>query len=155
MRNLAGHSIPMKFTRYIQLLFVVLVSVLTGCSTVEPGKRYGNIPLESLKSAYIVLAPSTDHKLAEYIHEALEAHQVTSSMGPPDKIPADVSFFVTYEDHWRWDMAMYLNSLDVRFCDITNRQTFATGAFRQGAFHSFPNPRKKTVEVVESIYKAK
>jgi hypothetical protein len=137
------------------LLWLLLAMVVSGCSTIEPGKRYGSVPLESMKTAFVVIRPDYDPKIGAHIQEALTQHGVTSQAGPLTNKPKDVAFFVEYEDHWRWDLAMYLFSLDVRFFDNTTGQMFASGSFRQGAFHSFPDAKAKTLEVVESIYKAK
>jgi len=80
---------------------------------------------------------------------------VTASKGTLDAKPKDVAFFVEYEDHWRWDLAMYLLSLDIRFKDNASNEVIGRGAFRQGGFHSFPSEREKAIAVVDSIYNAK
>ena len=139
----------------IPLQWLLLALVISGCSTVEPGKRYGNAPLDSMKTAFVVLRPEYDAKIGANIQEALVQHGVAAKAGPLQEKPKDVAFFVEYEDHWRWDLAMYLFSLDIRFHDSTSGQIFASGAFRQGVFHDFPIARQKTFEVVESIYRAR
>lgn len=128
---------------------------MAGCSTVEPGKRFGSVPLDSLKTAYVVTRSDYDPKIGSNIQEALTQRGVTTTIGPLQAKPNAVDFYVEYEDHWRWDLAMYLYSLDIRFVENTSGQVFGTGAFRQGVFHDFPNARTKTFEVIESIYKAK
>src|SRR5262245_60742578 len=137
------------------LLWLLLAMVVSGCSTVQPGNYYGSVPLESMKTAYVVIRPDYDPKIGANIQEALTQHGVTSRAGPRVQKPNDVDFFVEYEDHWRWDLAMYLFSLDIRFFENTTGKLIGIGAFRQGAFHSFPDAKAKTLEVVESIYKAK
>jgi hypothetical protein len=139
----------------IPLLCLLLGLIISGCSTVEPGKRYGSTPLDSMKTAFVVIKKDYDPKIGANINEALTRHGVTSSIGSFSEKPKNVAFYVEYEDHWRWDMAMYLFSLDIRFTDNTTGQLIGSGAFRQGWFHSFPDAKLKTFEVVESIYKAK
>jgi hypothetical protein len=138
-------------------LFVLAMAAtfISGCSTVEPGHYAGGIPLESLKTAYVVIAPDFDPKIGANIQEALTQHGVTAQVGSLAQKPKDAAFYVEYEDHWRWDLAMYLYSLDIRFKDNTTGTIIGSGSFRQGAFHDFPNPREKTFEVVDSIYNAK
>jgi hypothetical protein len=136
-------------------LFLGLIAMVSGCSTVQPGQYHASTSLQSLKTAYVVTRPDYDPKIGENIQEALSKHGVTTQTGPLQAKPKDVAFYVEYEDHWRWDLAMYLFSLDVRFVDNGSAQVIGTGAFRQGLFHDFPNPREKTLAVVESIYNAK
>jgi len=138
------------------LLWVFLAVVVSGCSTVEPGRRYGGASLESMKTAFVVIRPDYDPKIGVNIQEALLIqHGVTAQAGRLQEKPKDVAFYVEYEDHWRWDLAMYLLSLDIRFIDNTTGQLIGSGAFRQGGFHDFSNAREKTFEVIDSIYKAK
>ena len=136
-------------------LWLLLALVISGCSTVEPGKRYGSAPLESMKTAFVVIRPDYDPKIGANIQDALTRHGVSSLAGPLQEKPKDVAFYVEYEDHWRWDLAMFLLSLDIRFLDNTTGQLIGSGSFKQGTFHSFPDAREKTSEVVESIYRAK
>jgi len=134
---------------------VFIATFISGCSSVEPAKHMGNIPVESLKSAYVVLAPGADTTIAEFIQVGLAHHDLTVSVGALRNKPKDVAFYVNYQDHWKWDLTMYLDSLDVQFIDNSNDQVIASGSFRQGLFHNFPDPRTTTFEVIDSIYNTK
>ena len=131
---------------------LVVVIFLTGCSSVGPAQHFGAIPVESLKSAYVVVAPSGNPNIAEDIVIALGQHGVKVSTGAVQDKPKDVAFFVNYKEHWDWDVTMYLESLDVEFMDNATGQIIASSKFRQGWLHTFPDPRDKTIEVVNSIY---
>ena len=87
------------------ILFAIFVS---GCSTVEPAKHYGNAPLESLKSAYVVFAKNTT--IGGYIAADLARRNIKVSLGALKDKPKDVAFYVVYADHWNWDVAVYLDS---------------------------------------------
>ena len=142
--------------KIIPLLGLLFALVVSGCSTVEPGKRYGSASLESMKTAFVVIRPDYDPKIGAHIHEALTTkHGVSVATGSLQDKPKDVAFYVEYEDHWRWDLAMYLHSLDIRFINNLSGEVIGMGSFRQGFVHDFPDAREKTLEVVKSIYKAK
>ena len=48
---------------------------------------------------------------------------------------------------------MFLASLDIRFVDNATGDVIAIGTFRQSTFfHTFPDARKKTFEVIDAIY---
>ncbi len=69
--------------------------------------------------------------------------------------PKEVGFYVIYTDHWNWDLAVYLDSLDVQFIDNSNGQIIASGSFKNSKiFESWPNPRTKTFEVIDSMFGA-
>jgi hypothetical protein len=89
-------------------------------------------------------------------YRSLARRGVKVSIGPLRDKPQDVACYVVYTDHWNWDLAMYLDSLDVQFFDNSTGQMIASGSFRNSqVMESFPNPRKKTFEVVDSIYNSK
>lgn len=135
-------------------LSAVIVVFISGCSTVEPAVHYGKTPLSNYKSAYVAFA--TDTTIGEYIEADLARRGVKVSIGPLRDKPQDVACYVVYTDHWNWDLAMYLDSLDVQFFDNSTGQMIASGSFRNSQImESFPNPRKKTFEVVDSIYNSK
>jgi len=135
-------------------LAILTAALVSGCSSVK-ARHYGTVPLESLKTACVILAPKGNPHVAEYIDVALAHHNVKTRVVPMEDKPADAEFYVTYTEHWNWDVTVYLQSLDVQFLDNKTAQVIATGSFRQGFFHSFPDPRTKTFEVVDDIYNAK
>jgi hypothetical protein len=128
---------------------------ISGCSTVEKGKRYDNTSLDSLKTAYVVLVPDADRTVGMHIQEALAERGIEVTAGNAQDKPKDVGFYVTYMDHRQWDMGMYLDSLDIQFMDGTTGRLLASGSFRNSLLHSFPNTRLKTFQVIDSMYKAK
>jgi hypothetical protein len=126
----------------------------SGCSTVEPAQHFGNVPLESYKSAYVVF--SKDTTIGGYIAADLAQRGIKASVGTLQDEPKDVGFYVTYVDHWNWDVAVYLDSLEVQFIDNSNGQIVASGFFRNSkVLESWPNPRTKTFEVIDSMFGAK
>jgi hypothetical protein len=137
------------------LAIASLLALVSGCSTVQPGKRYGDVRLESLKTAYVVRHAKSSRDIDTYIQEALAEHGVKASRGPMEAKPKDVGFYVEYVDRWQWDLTMYLWSLDIRFEDNATGELIASGSFRQRFPHSFPDPQKKVSEVIEQIYRPK
>jgi hypothetical protein len=142
-------------TRALFLAIASLIALVSGCSTVNPGKQYGGVRLESLKTAYIVRHAKSSRDIDTYIQDALAERGVKASRGPMEAKPKDVDFYVEYVDHWKWDLSMYLWSLDIRFADNATGGLIASGSFKQGLLHSFPDPQKKVAEVIEQIYHPK
>lgn len=148
-----GSIFLMKNKLLVGLSFLAVL--ISGCSTVEKGKRYGTTELASLKTAYVVFAPDADRKVGMHIQEALADRGIEVTAGTMQEKPKGVGFYVNYMDHRQCDMGMYLDSLDIQFLDGATGKLIASGAFRNSWLHSFPNTRRKTFEVIDSMYKAR
>jgi hypothetical protein len=139
--------------RLSALLPCILVLSACGCSTVKTAKHYGNVDLDLLKTAYVIWSPNSDRTIESYAKAGLEAHGVKVTAGPREQKPSDVAFYVECEPQWWWDLWMYLSRLDIRFVDNSNGQVFAIGAFENSWFHSYPDSKSKTIEVINSMYR--
>ena len=133
----------------------VILFVLAGCSTLEPGKRHSNINLQELKRGYIVTPPNYNLTVSRYIGEALIPRGVSIRAGAGETLPPDLDFLITYEDKWTWDLKMYLESLEIKFLNPTNREVLASGSYHQGVFHGYPDLQQTVEDVIQSIYSAK
>ncbi|HEV2695148.1 MAG TPA: hypothetical protein VG347_19800 [Verrucomicrobiae bacterium] len=132
---------------------LALAMGVNGCSTVTSAQHFGDAKLDSYKSAYVVIAPSGNPNIAGYIVTGLAHHNLKVNSGALKDKPAEVGFYVTYQEHWNWDLAVYLDTLDVQFMDNTNNQLIANGSFRNNKFfETQPDPRDKTIEVVDGIF---
>jgi hypothetical protein len=134
---------------------IVFLSMIQGCASVEPGQRYAGRSVGSLKSAYVVEADNTDHTIGTYIQGELATRNVQATIGPLSAKPAHVEFYVTYSEHWQWDLTMYLSSLDIQFLDNRTGQLIANGAFKNSLLHTYPDLGDTTRQVIDSIYNAK
>ena len=140
----------------MRLFATAILFGLTGCSSVVDAKRHKNVQLESLKKAYVVRDPNSTHGCEEAAHEALTQRGVTVTYGFFQEKPKDVDFYVVVLDHWQWDVAMFLSSLDISFKDNATDDLIATGWFKQSTFfHTFPDQRMKTFEIIDAIYRGK
>jgi|KBSMisStandDraft_5_1062788.scaffolds.fasta_scaffold1204467_1 hypothetical protein len=140
-----------------QISLVLLALCFSGCSSVVESKHYSRrVPLESMKSAYIVHDPDSTLGCANAAQEALTTRGLTVTSGFIKDKPADVDFYVEVVDRWQWDVAMFLASLNIRFVDNHTGDLIAEGTFHQSHFfHTFPDQRLKTIEVIDSIYNNK
>jgi hypothetical protein len=141
--------------RIVKPVFLVLLALcFSGCSSVVESKHYSKYAqLESMKRAYVVHDPSSTLGCANAAEEALAARGLKVTSGYIKDKPADTDFYVEVVDRWQWDVAMFLASLDIRFVDNATGDLIAEGIFRQSTFfHTFPDQKQKTFEVISSIY---
>ena len=136
------------------VVLVLLAFCFAGCSSVVESKHYSKaFRLASMKKAYVVHDPGSTYGCANAAEEALTKRGLTVTSGSIQDKPADADFYVEVIDRWQWDVAMFLASLDIRFVDNATGDLMAIGTFRQSTFfHTFPDQREKTFEVIDSIY---
>ncbi|HEX7653837.1 MAG TPA: hypothetical protein VF607_10040, partial [Verrucomicrobiae bacterium] len=123
------------------------------CSTVTEGRQLTKTDLNTLKSGYVVVAKRGNTTIAGYILADLAQRDIRVTSGDLMDKPADVDFYVTYQEHWNWDVAVYLDTLDIQFYDNKTGVMLAAGSFRNNKImEQFPNPRDKTKEVVDCAF---
>src|SRR4026209_1910343 len=83
---------------------LALLLAVSGCATVNPGVRFGNIQLDSLKSSYVVRHANSTRDIDLFIQESLVERGVVATSGPVENKPSDVDFYVEYVDRWSWDV---------------------------------------------------
>ena len=121
------------------LLLVLMVAVFAGCSTTQE----------------VTLAKSTNNKIIVTVSQVvdegnspqmdtnLEAALVKEGLTVRPKLPAgtarskDVDALVSYVDVWRWDIVMYLRSLNVRLRDAETGDLIAMAQWTESPFHQF------------------
>ena len=103
----------------------------------------------------MVREPKSTPGCEEAAREALMGRGLTVTYGVLQDKPKEVDFYVELVDRWQWDVAMFLASLDIEFKDNATGELIARGWFKQSTFfHTFPDQRKKTFEVIDAIYNA-
>lgn len=139
-----------KYLSFIPLAAVVALSA--SCSFVKEGRVNQPAIVSKAKSAYVVRHENSTRDIDKYLESALADKGLRVTSGPISAKPAGADIYVEYVDRWKWDMAMYLWSLDVFVRNNRNGELVATGNFHQGFPHSFPNPEQKSKEVVDTIF---
>jgi len=65
---------------------------------------------------------------------------------------ADTDLIVSYSDVWRWDIVMYLKSLQINFVDGPSGTILATGRWENSAFHGFQDHAAVTRGVIAEMF---
>jgi hypothetical protein len=138
--------------KILSLLLAVSALAFTGCSTVNPATTQLNSKLSSMKSAYVITHGGTSADMDLHLQEALVKRGLTVKAGPEESKAADVDFYASYTDTWRWDLTMYLKELHIAFYDAKSGALLASGSFNNSFLHSFPNPADKVRDVIATMY---
>ena len=126
------------------------ILLVGGCATrssvvVNPG-----VSLQA-KSAYVVLHGGNSGDMDVHIQRELMAHGLVVKAGPELRQP-DTDIIVRYSDDWRWDMAMYLRSLDVQVYSVSTGELVASGSWKNSALHGFHSEEGVVKDVIDQIF---
>ena len=127
---------------YRQLLSALLVSILASCSSVSTSLGRGS--LAPPRAVSVVAKPDASGDAR--VRAALEAGLVQRGLtGGKSRVT------VEFDDTWRWDMAMYLSVLNLRFMDSATGQLFGTASWRQTGLHVFPAPESAAAALFKTM----
>ena len=138
-----------KIASVLVLALLALLSV--GCATssnvvVNPGSA------QKIHSAYVVLNEGKSSDMDAHIQRELMSHNIQVTAGPEMRQPsADVT--VRYSDNWRWDVTMYLRSLDIQVYDSATGTLRASGSWKNSALHGYHGAAGVVKEVVDEIFR--
>lgn len=116
--------------RIVQAVFMTaVIYLISGCSTMQEVTLEQNSVTRSIKSVSQVAAEGNSADMDANLKAAVAKEGLT--FGPKleegTKTSKDSDALVSYEDVWRWDMAMYLKKLTVRLYDAESGDLIAVG----------------------------
>ncbi|MDB6171649.1 MAG: hypothetical protein JWL59_960 [Chthoniobacteraceae bacterium] len=119
----------------INRFLLSFVLMFSGCALSHTGSgvRGSLAPGQSVQ----IVATSDDHDPG--IKNAISSELAQRSIGTVEQ-KAQGALSLTYYDDWKWDLVMYLWTLDLKLSDATGRP-LATANFHHKGLHSFPNNR--------------
>jgi hypothetical protein len=136
-------------------LFVFLLAFVAGaCSTVRTPEIMDASRFRGIRTAYVVKDERSKKGIEVALQTALAKRGIRARYGRLEYKPTDADIYLTFVDHWRWDVTMYLKSLDVSIYNNRTDELIGSGSFRNSFLHSFPDPVEKVQEVVDSIFEA-
>ena len=103
--------------KWLPWLGVLIFTVtLSACAT----SNFAQAPdadLHKLKTFYVVHLPVDKHGIEKLISDRLTALGYESAYGDAQTPPSRVDAIITYQDHWMWDITMYMIKLDIQVHD--------------------------------------
>jgi hypothetical protein len=125
--------------RLLRIGLLLPMLILTACAT-NSATKAPDADLSKLKTFYVVRLPEDTRGIEKLISARLVTmgHQSTSGDAPKPDAPVDA--IVTYQDHWMWDITMYMIKLDIQIRDGTSGAVLAKGEVRR------PSLQRKAAE---------
>lgn len=132
----------MKYLGTVFLSFIVLA--LTGCAASQTVTLASVNPPKELHSAALVSQADNNSDMNSDITQQLQASGITVKVPVAEgtRKDPDVDMLVAYSDKWRWDIVMYLKSIDMNIFDAKSGNLLVTGRWENSMFHGFQDSKK-------------
>ena len=132
---------------------LVMVAFASGCATsqnVNLAQVSGSRPIST-----VAMAPSEGNSAD--MDAAIKAALLNQGLTAKPPLPAgtrksaDVDVIVSYQDQWRWDLAMYLRWVNIEMYDSETGNLLATARWDNSAFHGFQDYKTVVKGLVDDM----
>ena len=131
---------------------LALALLATGCATTmnvvvnpsEEGKSYS--------TAFVVTHGGKSVDMDTSFTGALQKHGLKVLQGETKPANGAADMVVVYDDTWRWDLAMYLLSLNVQFYDGKTGSLLAESQWHNSPAHGFPKEDDVVNQVINGTF---
>jgi hypothetical protein len=134
--------------------FVVSV-LLVGCSTTSNVMVGNPDQIKPIHTVAFVPQGGNSSDMDGYIQRDLRSRgiDVRATAAPGTRKMADVDAVVGYSDTWRWDLVMYLKSLDLDIFDADSGSLLVSGHWENSALHGFQDPAGVVKQVMDEMFR--
>lgn len=130
--KLTSNLCPKMFGLWV----ILLISGCTATSNVVFNPAEAG---HSFASAYLVTHGGKSADMDSAFRKALMQHGLKVSEGETDPQSKSTDLVVKYDDTWRWDLSMYLLSLNVQIYDGKTGALVAESDWHNSPAHTWPN----------------
>jgi hypothetical protein len=123
--------------------------VLAGCATSSGVIVNHSAPKVVYKTAYVIAHGGSGSDMDALVQKELLRHGLDVTSGADSTGPEGAQLMVKYADDWRWDLKMYLRSLDVMAFDAKTHVLLATASWKNSAVHGFYDEEKAVTKLVD------
>jgi hypothetical protein len=137
--------------RYLSASVLALTfALLSGCSTTQEIVLAKANPVKRVAVVAQSLEEDNSPQMNGNLEAALQKDGITLKTTLPagTRKSADVDAIVSYTDVWRWDLVMYLKTLNVRLYDAETGDLLVTGQWNDSVMHGFRDAKVVMAGVV-------
>ena len=129
------------------------LAFLSGCSTSQNVLVSSSGTHFPMTKACVTTHGGNSADMDARIEHGLQAHGVVV-MTPPacNRNTEGVDMTVSYDDHWWWDVVMYLKSVDIQFYAAPGGQLIANGHWNNSPMHQFPSTDGVVSGLVDDMF---
>jgi hypothetical protein len=105
--------------------WLIISTLLLGCVNNKVQIKHPSANLSQIKHVYVKKHTLDRHGINQLICDRLNEMGIDASTG--GKQLDNIDTILTYTDHWRWDITMYMLSLDIKLSDPDTGFPLASG----------------------------
>jgi hypothetical protein len=124
--------------------------MLFGCAASSGVLVNPNATRADYRSVYIVVHGDNSADMDANLQREFLRHGFSVTAGPDGGAAPGTQLIAKYADDWKWDMAMYLHSLDVMVFDGKTNLLLASGSWKNSTLHGFYSSEKVVSKVVDN-----
>lgn len=135
------------------VLLAVVISAMLGCATTQNVTLANLTPTKNIQSVALVAQDDNSADMDGHITKQLQVQglNVKAPLPAGTRKSDDVDMIVAYADVWRWDVVMYLKTVNINFYDAKSGNMLVTGRWDNSAFHGFKNAGEVVKEVIAEM----
>jgi len=134
------------------VLGVSLFFILVGCTTTQTVMAVPGADQFSGKTAYFVSHGGSSEDMDQHIRRNLVDSRFVVQTGPDLPLTAGSDLLVKYSDEWKWDVTMYLKSLNVEFYNAKTGALLTRGEFKNSTLHGYPDAGETVKSVMDEMF---
>ncbi len=137
-----------------KLIVCAVVALLTACSTTQNITLAKLEPTKRVSTVIQVLDADNSAQMNGNLGAALakEGFSLKSPLPAGTRKSADADALISYVDVWRWDLAMYLQSLSVRLYDAQSGDLLVSGDWNDSPLHGFRDAKVVMEGLVSEVF---
>jgi hypothetical protein len=140
--------------RMLGLVLLFACTLFTAGCTTTTGMTAPSTDIPSLKSFYVVKQSADSHNIDQLIVQQLSSMGLTATTGPVTSTPQGVDAVLTYQDYWKWDIAMRLVRLHVQIRDPATNNVLSAAQISRSTLDLSPS-ETFVKEVLDSAFNSK
>jgi hypothetical protein len=145
----------MHVLRMLGLILLLAGTLFTaGCATTT-GTTAPSTDIPSLKSFYVVKQSTDSNNINQLIAQQLSSMGLTATTGPVTSTPQGVDAVLTYQDFWKWDIAMRLVRLHVQIRDPATNNVLSSAQISRLSTLDLSPSETLVKEVLDSAFNSK
>lgn len=119
------------------------LTIACGCATRQEVVLVKPSGLRPVSAVAQMPADGNSPEMDVFLKSAIEKQGVAlkAITAPGEQKASGVDAVISYVDVWRWDLAMYLQSVVVRLFDAETGDLIVTGTWTDSPFHGFRDAR--------------
>ncbi|QRM18875.1 hypothetical protein GBK02_05450 [Dechloromonas sp. TW-R-39-2] len=130
-----------------------LLLVLAGCGGSSTVTRFDAPVPSPLRSVSLSPMDGNSPEVTGYVSDAFMVQGVATAGGVPAGVlkTDNADAVVTYLDVWRWDLAMYMQSITINLYNAQTGQLMVSGRWKDSFFHTWNRGEAVSKELVAEM----